>query len=83
MLDDTNENYAAKLSMEYNQHLNKFHPMCHFFPRKQSRLKTIKNKLERLDKLTFKPSWAALIAATYPPGPEPITVKSYSSVEDE
>ena len=29
--------------------------------------------------LTLKPNWAALIAATYPPGPEPITVKSAST----
>lgn len=27
---------------------------------------------------TLKPSWAALIAVTYPPGPEPITTKSAS-----
>jgi hypothetical protein len=25
----------------------------------------------------FIPSWAARIAATYPPGPEPITMQSY------
>lgn len=29
--------------------------------------------------LTLNPSWAALIAATYPPGPEPITVTSAST----
>lgn len=29
--------------------------------------------------LTLKPNWAALIAATYPPGPEPITVTSAST----
>ena len=29
---------------------------------------------------TFIPSWAALIAATYPPGPDPITTKSTSPV---
>src|SRR5919198_3544831 len=27
----------------------------------------------------FIPSWAARIAATYPPGPEPITMQSYCS----
>jgi phytoene dehydrogenase-like protein len=26
----------------------------------------------------FRPSWEALIAATYPPGPPPITITSYS-----
>ena len=26
---------------------------------------------------TFRDNWAALIAATYPPGPPPITIKSY------
>lgn len=30
--------------------------------------------------LTLKPNWAALIAATYPPGPEPITVRSASTM---
>ena len=28
----------------------------------------------------LKPSWAHLIAATYPPGPEPITITSYLSM---
>ena len=28
----------------------------------------------------FNPSWAALIAPTYPPGPPPITKKSNSSM---
>lgn len=32
---------------------------------------------------TFIPSWAALIAATYPPGPPPITTKSCCSAEAE
>ena len=27
---------------------------------------------------TFMPSWAALMAATYPPGPDPITTRSLS-----
>ena len=27
---------------------------------------------------TLNPSWEALIAATYPPGPPPITIKSNS-----
>ena len=30
--------------------------------------------------LTLKPNWADLMAATYPPGPEPITVTSASTV---
>lgn len=28
------------------------------------------------------PNWAALMAATYPPGPEPMTTKSAAAVED-
>lgn len=32
--------------------------------------------------LTLKPNWAALIAATYPPGPEPITVTSASTITE-
>lgn len=30
--------------------------------------------------LTLKPNWAALMAATYPPGPEPMTVTSASTI---
>ena len=30
----------------------------------------------------FMPSWAALIAATYPPGPEPMTTRSASELSE-
>ncbi len=32
---------------------------------------------------TLKPSWAALMAATYPPGPEPTTVTSASTLTEQ
>ena len=28
----------------------------------------------------FLPSWASRIAATYPPGPDPITIASYTDI---
>jgi len=36
--------------------------------------------LENITTVTFNPSCAALIAATYPPGPDPITTRSASWV---
>jgi len=42
----------------------------------QPQLRQIPPSLSRSMMATFKPSCAALIAATYPPGPEPMTVRS-------
>lgn len=32
---------------------------------------------------TLRPSWAALTAATYPPGPDPTTTRSSSSGDEK
>src|SRR5690554_6062987 len=57
----------SKTCALFNKALVGIHPQLRQIPPSDSRSTTP----------TFIPSWAALIAATYPPGPLPMTIRSY------
>ena len=62
---------STNFSDEFNNALEGMHPMFKQVPPSDGSFSI---------QATFIPSWAALIAATYPPGPAPITIKSKSSI---
>ena len=72
-LDGTLVNTAPDLMAAHNHVMKKF-------GYKQKSLGDIKHIAGKgawiMMQRTFKDNWAALIAATYPPGPPPITIKS-------